>query len=343
VTATTDEKALLMPKSSTICRRGCFRESQIRLLILYSATLLLGQAPSQALNQSRLEAYLASSPYPNLDITERIERSPVRRLPHHLNGADTPKELNSRLKILELFTLHILPKNEEWAYARSFICASDLLDDERREAFLQTLQELQETMETEDRAEEIEFHQKREEESKRQREGQEARKCEENGSGKTNPEDAGSAHQRASSEVDYGIEKSLPNGTSAPAAQKSSSRKVPSTKSGASPLGASGRTPLSPPAETSKHRHVRKSPRARSKDIFAQARHLMRALQTLVHNMAGALTANPAVLLRTVLFALAIVMAFSRRAVRERARKIVDSSWNKVRSTVGMGVKVSYL
>lgn len=63
---------------------------------------------------------------------------------------DTPKDLNSRIKILELFTLHVLPRNNEWDYARSFVSNSDILDEERREAFLQTLNELQEVKEQEE-------------------------------------------------------------------------------------------------------------------------------------------------------------------------------------------------
>ena len=69
----------------------------------------------------------------------------------------------------------------------------------------------------------------------------------------------------------------------------------------------------------------------------------MRALQSLVQNMAGAVTSNPTVMFRMFLFVLAILMAFSRREVRERVRRIVQSSWGKVRGTVGMGVKVSYI
>jgi hypothetical protein len=44
-----------------------------------------------------------------------------------------------------------------------------------------------------------------------------------------------------------------------------------------------------------------------------------------------------------MLFVLAFIVAFSRREIRERARRIVGTSWNKVRGTVGMGVKVSYI
>ena len=268
-----------------------------------------------------------------------------------MNGADTPKELSSRLKILELFTLHVLPRNEEWDYARSFINNSDILDDERREAFLQTLLELQEAMDTEDRAVELEFHRGRDEELKRQQEGeeQEEEKDEEKGKGahvaaeelRKTPEQNGGLHRRSSSEVDYGIEKSHPSGT--PTSVNAAESKPAAAKSRPTPGPASGRTQFSPPAETPKHRPVRKSPQSHSNGILTQARQLVRALQSLVRSVAGTVTSNPTTLFRAFLFVLAILMAFSRREVRERVRRIVGRSWDKIRGTVGMGVKVSYI
>jgi hypothetical protein len=260
-----------------------------------------------------------------------------------VNGADTPKELSSRLKILELFTLHVLPKNEEWDYARSFINNSDILDDERREAFLQTLLELQEAMDTEDRAVELEFHRGRDEELKRQQEEEEEKKRAHAAAEELRraPEQNGGIHRRSSSEVDYGIEKSHPSGT--PTSVNAVESKPAAAKSRPTPGPASGRTQFSPPAETPKHRPVRKSPQPHSNDILTQARQLVRALQSLVRNVAGAVTSNPTTLFRAFLFVLAILMAFSRREVRERVRRIVGSSWDKIRGTVGMGVKVSYI
>ena len=262
-----------------------------------------------------------------------------------MNGADTPKELSSRLKILELFTLHVLPRNEEWDYARSFINNSDILDDERREAFLQTLLELQEAMDTEDRAVELEFHRGRDEELKRQQEEEEEEKrkrahvaAEEL---RRAPEQNGGIHRRSSSEVDYGIEKSHPSGT--PTSANATESKPAAAKSRPTPGPASGRTQFSPSAETPKHRPVRKSPQSRSNGMLTQARQLVRALQSLVRNVAGTVTSNPTTLFRAFLFVLAILMAFSRREVRERVRRIVGSSWDKIRGTVGMGVKVSYI
>jgi hypothetical protein len=258
-----------------------------------------------------------------------------------MNGTDTPKELSSRLKILELFTLHVLPRNEEWDYARSFINNSDILDDERKEAFLQTLQELQEVMDAEDRAEELDFHRGRDEELKRKQDEEERKRAHAAADDLPRPpEQNGGFHKRTSSEVDYGIEKSHPNG---PSASGNADKSPNAAKPKATPGPASSRTQFSPPAETPKRRPVRKSPPSQSNEMFRQARQLMHALQSLVRNLAGAVTSNPTVLFRTFLFVLAILMAFSRREVRERVRRIVGSSWNKIRRTVGMGVKVSYI
>jgi hypothetical protein len=311
------------------------------MLITRSATLLLGQGSSQTLNQSRLETYLSASSHPNLDISSHLVKTSSRRLDYRTNGADTPKELSSRLKILELFTLHVLPRNEEWDYARSFINNSDILDDERREAFLQTLQELQDAMDTEDRAEELEFHRERDEELKRQQDEEERKRAHVAADDLRRPsEQNGGFHRRTSSEVDYGIEKSHPNSTSTSASADKNSNTV---KPRPTPGPASGRTQFSPPAETPKRRPVRKSPQSHSNNMFTQARQLMRALQSLVRNVTGAVTSNPTMLFRTFLFVLAILMAFSRREVRERVKRIVGSSWDKIRGTVGMGVKVSYI
>lgn len=261
-----------------------------------------------------------------------------------MNGADTPKELSSRLKLLELFTLHVLPRNEEWEYARSFVNNSDILDDERRDSFLQTLQELQDASEVDDRAEELEFHRERDEELQKQHKEDETKRAQEGAADNLQtPQPNGGIHRRTSSEIDYGIEKSHPNGTAPPTGQGNANGKPASGKPRPSTSAIGGRAQFSPPPETPKNRHVRKSPQSKSNDMFSQARQLIRALQSLVRNLAGAVTGNPTVLFRTILFVLAILMAFSRRDVRERVKRIVGTCWTKVRGTVGMGVKVSYI
>ena len=312
----------------------------------YRATLLLGQATSQELNQSRLETYLSSSSQPDLDVSGHMSRSPSRR--SRTNGTDTPKDLTSRLRILELFTLHVLPKNEEWDYAKSFINNSDILDEDRREAFMTTLQELQEAKDHESLLEDQEdtFEHDRAEELQRQQDFEATREAENAVVNGTSTETHNTSHRRSNSEVDYGIDKSHPisaaasmNGT------KSLPTSIPTAKptSPSPPSRVGPRSQLSPPVQTPKDRRVRKPPAAKSNDLLAQARSLFRALQNLAVNMAGALTKNPTLLFRMMLFVLAFIIAFSRREIRERARRIVGSSWGKFRETVGMGVKVSYI
>ena len=110
---------------------------------------MLAQSPSQTLNQQRLESYLSASSQPNLDISSRLLSSDssetiTPRSNTNGNGTNTPRDLNSRIKILELYTLHVLPRNGEWEYAKEFIGMSEVLDEERREMFQQTLQALRE-------------------------------------------------------------------------------------------------------------------------------------------------------------------------------------------------------
>ena len=340
--ATADEMDLSTPKSCTTCKLKKYLLLRDRLTY-DRATLLLGQAPSQTLNQSRLETYLSSSSHPDLDVSSHLARQNGRRSHHHINGADAPKDLNSRLKILEVFTLHVLPRNEEWEYARSFISNSDVLDDERREAFLQTLQEIQETADVDDGQEDSDYQQQRDEELQRQQQADETRRAREAAVSSSTPSTQnGSLHRRTSSEVDYGIEKSHPNGTTSTGVGEPKS-KPPKASPVESSRKSPGRTHFSPPAETPRHRHTRKTPQSQSNGMLAHAMHLMRALQNLIQTMAGAITANPAILYRAFLLAIAVIMAFSRHEVRERVKRRLSASWEKTRKTVGMGVKVSYI
>ncbi|KAK8066152.1 hypothetical protein PG997_012899 [Apiospora hydei] len=178
------------------------------------ATLLLAHARTQTLNQKRLEAYLAASQEPNLDIAQRLEEpqssnpsSKHRRSKSKskaTSGADTPRDLNARVKILELYTLHVLLRNDEWDYAREFISVSSVLDEERRDAFLQALHSLQEDQQEQQRNEREEQERQDEqlredlEEAKRLRSENETREQK-----RLEEERA----RREGSEVDYGVEK----------------------------------------------------------------------------------------------------------------------------------------
>ncbi|PGH15449.1 hypothetical protein AJ79_02426 [Helicocarpus griseus UAMH5409] len=313
------------------------RDGSIDADVVYNiATLLLTHSPSQKLNQQRLENYLSSYGQPDLDIAAHLENSPTgkrNQRASNANGTDTPKDLSARVRILELFTLHVLPRNEEWDYAREFINLSEVLDDERKDAFLQTLENLREEKEQgalraaelqREKEAELELQQRQQEEQRRVAAEQ-----------KVAAEKAHTAkvmdghHQRTSSEVDYGIEKGNPN-----VGSSSKNRNLkPATKVGRA--SAASRSS----AESSKQ--VKKT--EKQKPVVRQMRMFANLLVALVRNMGRSMSANPLSFLRTLLVVFGALMALSRAGVRDRLRRFTDSGWQKIRGTVGMGVKVSYI
>lgn len=301
------------------------------------ATLLLAHARTQKVNQQRLENYLAASTTPNLDISDRLEASQNH---HRRNaspaksnaGTDTPRDLNARVKILELYTLHVLLRNNEWDYAREFISISSVLDEERREAFLQALQSLQdEQNEVEKREREQKRYQeellKRDiEDARRRREAeekeQERRRLEEE-------RDKGKG--KASSETDYGVEDALPSGAS---------NKARSVKGGSAKGDNDRRKNVTSPTARSSAPGVRKGT---PPTLMMRAANILTNLRKLLDSMATSFKTHPMILLRTLAFIVGILAVMARRDVRERIKRITGQGWQKVRQTAGMGVKVSYI
>lgn len=296
------------------------------------ATLLLNHSPSQALNQQRLETYLSSYGQSSLDIAESLQTpSSGSEQPHAGpdSGTNTPKDLAARVRIIELFTLHVLPRNEEWTYAKEFISLSEFLDDERKEVFLQTLEGLKEEKEKGDlRAAEIQ--QEKEAEMEKQKWEAERQMAEEAAAAERVEQNG---LKRASSEVDFGIEKSHPNGTLKGKGVKSAIK-----PSGPKTATSPGRSALS---SSSPSKNVKKSEKPESR--ARQTRAVANVIRNLLRYITQAVSNNPLSLLRTLLFILGIVMALSRQNVRERIGRITGAGWQKVKGTVGMGVKVSYI
>ncbi|KAI2637400.1 hypothetical protein GGS21DRAFT_476117 [Xylaria nigripes] len=286
-------------------------------VVINLATLLLSHARSQVVNQKRLENYLAASNTPNLDISQqqleaRSSRSSSRNgrsSKGAANGANTPRDLNSRVKILELYTLHVLLRNNEWDYAREFITVNTILDEERREAFLLALQSLQEEQQAAQQREREE-HQRQEEMLKKDIE--EARRLRAENEAKEQRRIEEARAKREASEVDYGIEQPSPSSAVSKPAPRSSSTARAKKAVAAPSFGM------------------------RAAMIIANVRKLIGQTGTSLRN-------NPMVLMRLVVFIIGIVTVFSRKELRERIQKIVGSGWNKVKQTAGMGVKVSYI
>lgn len=286
------------------------------------------------MNQKRLENYLAAAATPNLDLsdhfppTQSSRPSSRRRSSSKVpSGAETPRDLNARVKILELYTLHVLIRNDEWDYAREFISISSVLDDERREAFLQALQSLKEDQQDAGRKG---LEEKQRQEEQLRCDVEEARKVraenEELEKRRIDEERA----RREGSEVDYGVDKGSVGGSSAGKSRRSKPH-------GGGAPSRSSRSTTAGGAPSSKNKAVA-SPSfgARAAVIFANMR-------AITERMSGTLYTNPMLLLRFLTFIMGLVLIFGKRNVRERIARILGTSWNKVKATAGMGVKVSYI
>ncbi|KAF4987933.1 hypothetical protein FGRMN_10065 [Fusarium graminum] len=304
-------------------------------VVINLATILLAHARDQKLNQHKLEAYLAVSNTPNLDLAGRLTESAsspttnrYRSPAKGASGANTPRDLNARVKILELYTLHVLLRNDEWDYAREFISVSSVLDDERREAFLQALQSLhdeqqeQERLENEERERQEDELRREIEEAKRQRaenEERERKRIEEE------------RLKREGSEVDYGVDDTAShNGSTRP-------RKTRTTSSSSSrqskSQGAAGQA-------TSKANGKAVS---RAPTFTSRASMVIANLRTVIEQIGSSLNANPMLLVKFMAFIMGLLLMLGNTNLRERVRRILAVFWTKVKGTAGMGVKVSYI
>ncbi|KAI0476746.1 hypothetical protein F4859DRAFT_480020 [Xylaria cf. heliscus] len=299
-------------------------------VVINLATLLLSHARSQVVNQKRLENYLAASSTPNLDISRQLEaarsqrpssRSGRSKSKGAANGADTPRDLNARVKILELYTLHVLLRNNEWDYAREFISVSSVLDEERREAFLQALQSLQEEQHA---AQQKEREEQQRQEDELKRDIEQARRLRAENEAKERRRLEEEHSKREASEVDYGIEQS----PRPPTPNKMRRHRNASVMSRSAQSSSS----------TSRSKKAVTTP-----GLGTRAAMIIANIQNLIEQLGGSLRNNPMLLMRLIAFIVSIIIVFSRKGLRERVQRIVGSGWNKVKQTAGMGVKVSYL
>lgn len=231
-----------------------------------------------------------------------------RRPSQHNNGTSTPRDLNTRLKLLELYTLHVLPRNEEWDYAREFISMSEVLDDERKEAFLLALHSLKEERE-ESEVREAKLRQQQQEQMEQRRKESEAHRLEQ-----SRAEDERRKREEENRRQPRGSEEIF---------RRSQHRQAPSASSRAS---RPAKKAVSPPP-----------------GLYHRLSSIVTSMQTLVSNTAHSMTANPMAVFRTLLFLLAFALAFGRQDLRERIMRMLRNAWVKIRRTVGMGVKVSYI
>ena len=252
-----------------------------------------------------------------------------RRPSAHASGTNTPRDLNSNIKLLELYTLHVLPRNNEWDYAREFILMSEVLDDERKEAFLQALHGLKEEQEgNAKREKELQKLQREQlEEQRRQQAAEEARRREEEDMARQRRRE----QQRPPDET--------PSSGGAPTSPSSRPR-----PSGAIPSSSSKKnTQVSRPAQNRASNQPSRNTPAQNQTLLKRAAAMFASLQTLVLNMGQGMAKNPMAMMRMLLFLLMFAFAFGRRDVRERIKRVTGKAWDKIAATVGMGTKVSYI
>jgi len=237
----------------------------------------------------------------------------------HASGTSTPRDLNQRLKILEIYTLYVLPRNQEWDYAKQFIQMSEVLDEDRKEAFLQALQALQDEPKHEAQREEALRKQRQEQLDNARRRDEEERRIAEKSK----------ENQRRERESSMSSRQSERSQSRPPSAIRPNTKAVSEprpTPTNAKPSAQPAKRPKPPPAS-----------------FYKRAIFMIFAMQQNLLRLGRSVWRHPFVLMRMVFFLFAIVIALARRDVRERVERTLKSSWEKVRRTIGMGVKVSYI
>lgn len=281
-------------------------------VVVNLATLLLGHMTTQKLNQEKLEGYLAA----NDDDTAASVFSDRDGTSTPMSIHSTsPKNLQTRLKILELYILHVLPSNDEWDYARQYIEISEMLDEERKEAFMHALESVKEEKEGSAMREKA-LAEQRERESVEAKKQEEARRVEEARRAEEEKKKA------AAEEAELAKQKSA-QPTSKPTTSLS---KSPSSKSStaANRRGSQG-SRKAPPVTPYTYQALVSS----LQDTFLYARKNFGAISTLAS-------------IRLLLFVFAFLMLL-RRDLRMKLRQRLRELWDKLAATIGMGVKVRYV
>ncbi|KAI5288436.1 hypothetical protein KEM52_001159 [Ascosphaera acerosa] len=326
------------------------------------ATLLLKHSNSQAHNQQRLETYLASAGQPGRGPEAGLGAGATSG-----SAADSLHDLDTRTRILELFTLHVLPRNNDWDYAREFIKLSDVLDDEKKERFVATLDALKEEK---DQAalKAAELQRQRDEEmllQQKRRDIDAPASASDRGANRGSPTAPNTADSPARSPTEtarpagretYGIRASPQKSTGKPRSSRRSPSRPKSSASSAAPLksaikassraaatggggGGGSSAPPSSAASTTSSQLQSRPPATGSRAL----RMLTNLFTALLRHFSKTVSANPMGFLRFVMVVTGVLMALRRPDVRGKVRSVAGAGWSKIAGTVGMGTKVSYI
>jgi len=294
-------------------------------VVVNLATLLLGHMPHQRLNQQRLETWLSSSALADGGQRIMIADGTMSPVPNgSLTPSSTPKSIATRLKILELYTLHVLPANEEWKYAQEFIEMSDSFDEERRETFLHALHSLKEEKDGTAQRE-------RELQEQRQREMDEQRMQE---------EAARADEARKTGERKKAAEAETRRPVSAKPDSSVASSKAVNGHAEPTPSGGQHKPPPQSPPRPSR---TGKKPPSPPPNLYRRASSMLNNLQHMILQASRNMTGNSMAMFRLLMFVVAFLVITSRRDLRLKVQRALEDGWVRVKRTVGMGVKVSYI
>ncbi|OQO13739.1 hypothetical protein B0A48_01969 [Cryoendolithus antarcticus] len=265
-------------------------------VVVNVATLLLEHMPDQRVNQARLEVWLAGA--------EEVVPYDGMSTPMSVHSTSSPKALQVRQKILEVYALHVLPAVGEWEQAREFLEGCGSLDEERREAFLEALKGLRE---------EKNGVVVRERELKERREREEA-------------EESAERERRRLDDGRLRVEQEQK--------ERMAREKAKAVAAATATVSPAKPTPTPVPGSATNGRPVRKAPTPRTPPASMYTQ-----FTALITTTRQNLNASP----RLIMFILAFLILAMRRDIRLRLRRALADSWQKVQRTVGMGMKVSYV
>ena len=290
-------------------------------VVVNLATLLLGHMVDQRANQARLETFLASS-----------EDVAAGSLMGGYDGVSTPmsshsvspKALQARVKVLELYALHVLPEVGEWEYARGFVEGCGSLDEERKEGFLAALDGLREEREGLKRRE-VELQEQRErevlEEKMRREQEDERRRVEE---------------EKVKREREIQQKKER-DAAAAPTinANNNTGESRPNTLSNNGNGNGNGNGNNTRPNQPSRSARKPTPSSSQNNPATANAATLLTRLTSLAHHLRHNLLGGPSLLsARLLMFIFAFILLASRRDMRVRLRRALAEGWDKVRRTV---------
>ncbi|KAF3906224.1 hypothetical protein ABW20_dc0101770 [Dactylellina cionopaga] len=270
-------------------------------VVIALVMLVLAHGNDQKITQKHIEAALAELP----------------------SVSDSPKALAQRTKLMELYILAVLPRVDEWDYAKEFTQMSPYLDVDKKENFLMALEALQ--------------REKAEQEARKleeERAAAEAVEREQRLAEERLRESASASENRSRSAVRKGDSKSQ-SGTIR-------SRRRSTARSTAS----SDYRPVSRRSRSQKRflddsddaiSNVSGAPR-QNKNIFSQTTNFAGQVVKYVNHSVGAQKT-----LQFAVFMMALVWALAKKSARSRLWRYLMFAWMKTVNTIGMGMKVTYV